>query len=334
MFAARAAPVLSYVAQAIPASLEVNGSFCVAVTRLWHAPVKSLPEPALRPIRLVGAPVPRHVGDSLRAAFQASQTRMASVAEEAMAILSRARELYDPLPRSLMARAMLRLFWGTKAFCVELTAPRGDDASAAAAQQAKEMKSVRKKALDASRRADRAPVASCHKAAAEALDPRLMRWREALGVLADVVVLVASRAIAAPTACAQTWCDAWPTSARRGQRPAPCPSCGRPGRDTVAHLIRCPELTRAVAQVMRIPSPSSLREALCHSRSRGRRACARDSRGPSFGRSSCPSNGHCCTGSGRLAPAAGDDRGQACQEAIGRRVRRVRIVCMLQMSFL
>lgn len=94
MFASRAAPVLSYAAEVIPASAEVRGSFCVAVTRMWHVPLKSLPEPALRPLRIAGAPIPPHVADRLRATFQASQKRMAPIAMEAMALLGRD---FDPL---------------------------------------------------------------------------------------------------------------------------------------------------------------------------------------------------------------------------------------------
>lgn len=216
--------------------------------------------------------MPRHVGDSLQATLQASQSRLAPVAADAMEILSRARDSFDPL--AALADGALHadeLIWGTKAFRSELTAPRGDDAATSAAQQAKEAKRVRKRALAASRRGRQAPIASCHESAAVALRPRLMRWRDALGLPPDVIVQEATRTLAVATACApsiivavvKSWCDAWPTSTRRGQKPSPCPCCGRPERDEVAHLIRCLELTRAVAQATKIAAPSSLREALC-----------------------------------------------------------------------
>lgn len=272
MFATRATPVLSYVGQVIPASAEVRGSFCVAVTRLWHIPLRSLPEPALRPLRAAGAPIPPHVTDRLQATFQASQRRLAPVAEAAMALLTRARDDFDPLAAlACGGKHADEVVWGTAAFCSELTAPQGEDAHDAAARRGKELRALRRRAIAASRHGGRAPEATCHAEAAEALGPRLMRWREAAGMQREEMLRAAARTLASLTACApavvvavvKTWCDGWPTSVRHGRKADRCPACGRQGHDEVAHLIRCPKLTRAVESATHIAGPQSVREALC-----------------------------------------------------------------------
>lgn len=141
--------------------------------------------------------MPRHVGDGLRDTLAASQQRLAAVAAQATAILQAARDEFGPLAALADGAAPTdEALWGTKAFCAELTAPLGDDPAASAAQKRKEMKRARRDALVASLRGIPAPGAACHGAAALALQPRLMRWREALAMLPPEITATAERAIA------------------------------------------------------------------------------------------------------------------------------------------
>lgn len=272
LFGSRIASVVSYVGQVVPAPREIDAEFCNAVTRLWHFPVKALPAAALRPLRMAGAPIPAHLADGLRSTFQTSQRRFAAHAEAALADLQRARQEHDTL--AALARGGRHAderVWSAPAICEELSALDTSDAAAEAGHRAKALRKLRRRCMAASRRGDDAPREECHEEAAAALAPRLARWAEALEMEPASLRDAAAKSLASLSACApaivvaalRSWCDAWPTTARRGRAIASCPCCGRRQRDELGHLVMCRALLKAVAKATEIRVPRDAREALC-----------------------------------------------------------------------
>lgn len=239
----RAAPVLGYIAQLVPAPRAMGALAAAVVEWLWHVPHRSLPRDALPPLRLLGAPLPRDLAGGLREIYGAAARRLEAKVATAHRALSAARDEFGSL-------ASLADGWGgaeapmwRSAALVDglraaLDAPQPDGRAGGTKAETKKLWAAAGKAA---RRGRIGPVHPAQEEAAAALLPRLRRWLAILEVPLPSLHSEAARALRALVGVApaiwvavlKTWTDGWATSHRRGKSVVSCIFCGRSGGDRV-----------------------------------------------------------------------------------------------------